>query len=86
MFEARIKQMISSCAAESWESWEEDAVKYLREKKPQIQVNDSAASTALASTRRPQSSTENAFEIDRGHSDDESDDGSCVDDLSLIHI
>ena len=78
MFETRIKHMISSCAAESWESWEEDAVKYLKEKKPQNQLSDGAT---MVSTRRPQSSTENAFEMDRGNVDSESDDESCVDDL-----
>jgi hypothetical protein len=82
MFESRIKQMISSCAAESWESWEEEAVKYLKEKKPQSELNDGAAATALAHTRQPQSSMENAFEIDRGDSDDEPGYENPIDDLN----
>ena len=52
--------------------------KYLKEKKPQNQLSDGAT---MVSTRRPQSSTENAFEMDRGNVDSESDDESCVDDL-----
>lgn len=80
MFEARIKQMISSCAAESWESWEVEAVKYLEGEKTQIGLNDDA--TSLVSTQRPPFSVENAFDIDRGHSDGESEEESTTDDLN----
>ena len=82
MFEARIKEMISSCAAESWESWHEEAVKYLEEKNQQIQVNDNSSATSLVSAQRQRSSVENTFEIDRGSSDSEAEDGGTADDLT----
>ncbi len=72
--------MILSCAAESWESWEEEAVKYLKEKKPQMDLSDGAAATALASTR-PQHGIENTFEIDRGS---DGSDGESGDELSTL--
>ena len=64
LFESRIKEMISSCAAESWESWEEEAVRYL-EQGPPTQGDESADFADSAATSR-RGGVENTFEIDRG--------------------
>lgn len=80
MFEARIKQMISSCAAESWESWEVEAVKYLEEKGTQLELNDDAAS--LACTQRLSCNVDSTFDIDRGNSDTESEEETTGTDLN----
>ena len=74
--------MISSCAAESWESWEEEAVKYLKEKKTQMEHNDGAAATAIVSTQQPQHGIENIFDMNRGSGGESEDDGSTLDDLN----
>ena len=64
LFESRIKEMISTHGAESWEAWEEEAVKYIEEA-----AEDGGEGGAPRERRSRRRSAEHTYEIDRGGSD-----------------